>query len=70
MIVLASDLLAETSNGVADDFRLPAFFGIMSFIFDCCGSLLSARPCQTVKHLSFSQERWKNITCNSAHVFM
>lgn len=61
MTVLASDLMAQTSNGAADDFRLSAFFGIISLIFDSCGSRLSALPCQTVKFLSFSHEQWKNI---------
>lgn len=61
LTVLASDLMAATSNGAADDFRLSAFFGIISLIFDCCGSRLSALPCQTVKFLSFSHEQWKNI---------
>lgn len=38
LIVLASDLLTENSNRVADNFRPPAYFGVISLIFDCCGS--------------------------------
>lgn len=63
MIVLASDLLAETSNGAAD-FRLSASFGVISLIFDCWGSTFvsaSLSNCQILEILTWAVGEYSNL---------
>lgn len=56
MIVHVTDLLSDTSKSAADDFRLLAFFGLMSLIPKLWSSLSSRLTCETVMFLRFSQK--------------
>lgn len=56
MIVHVTDLLSDTSKSAAYDFRLLAFFGLMSLIPKLWSSLSSRLTCETVMFLRFSQK--------------